>query len=101
MVKYAEEGGKDQDGVLEEIRRGVEDLSLGNKNYAQVRIAVDGTHYLKGMAIYADDLPEGVDIRFNTNKPLGTPMLGPKDNTVLKPQEVGKANPFNSEIKTK
>ena len=98
MVKYAEEGGKDQDGVLE-IRRGVEDLSLGNKNYAQVRVAVDGTHYLKGMAIYADDLPEGVDIRFNTNKPLGTPMLGPKDNTVLKPQEVGKANPFNSEIR--
>lgn len=98
MVRYAEEGGKDQDGVIE-IRRGVEDLSLGNKNYAQVRIAVDGTHYLKGMAIYADDLPEGVDIRFNTNKPLGTPMVGPKDNTVLKPQEVGKANPFNSEIR--
>ena len=98
MVKYAEEGGKDQDGVLE-IRRGVEDLSLGQKSYAQVRIAVDETHYLKGMAIYADDLPEGVDIRFNTNKPLGTPMLGPKENTVLKPQEVGKANPFNSEIR--
>ena len=98
MVRYAEEGGKDQDGVLE-IRRGVEDLSLGGKNYAQVRIAVDGTHYLKGMAFYADDLPEGVDIRFNTNKPKGTPMIGPKDNTVLKPQEVGKANPFNSEIK--
>lgn len=98
MVKYAEEGGKDKDGVLE-IRRGTEDLSLGQKSYAQVRIAVDGTHYLKGMAIYADDLPDGIDIRFNTNKPLGTPMLGPKDNTVLKPQEVGKANPFNSEIK--
>ena len=98
MVRYAEEGGKDQDGVIE-IRRGVEDLSLGNKNYAQVRIAVDGTHYLKGMAIYADDLPDGIDIRFNTNKPLGTPMLGPKDNTVLKPQEVGKVNPFNSEIR--
>lgn len=98
MIKYAEEGGKDQDGVIE-IRRGVEDLSLGGKNYAQVRIAVDGTHFLKGMAIYADDLPEGVDIRFNTNKPAGTPMLGPKDNTVLKVQEVGKANPFNSEIK--
>ena len=98
MVRYAEEGGKDQDGVLE-IRRGVEDLSLGNKSYAQVRIAVDGTHYLKGMAFYADDLPEGIDIRFNTNKPLGTPMLGPKDNTVLKIQETGKANVFNSEIR--
>lgn len=98
VVRYGEEGGKDQDGVIE-IRRGVEDLSLGGKNYAQVRIAVDGTHYLKGMAFYADDLPDGADIRFNTNKPKGTPMIGPKDNTVLKPQEVGKANPFNSEIR--
>lgn len=67
MVKYAAEGGTDKDGVIE-VRRGVDDVSLGAAKYAQVRVAVDGTHYLKGMAMYADDLPDGVDIRFNTNK---------------------------------
>ena len=36
---------------------------------------VDGAYYLKGMAVYADDLPKGIDIRFNTNKSLGTPMF--------------------------
>lgn len=66
-VRYAEQGGTDKDGVIE-LRRGVDDISLGNARYAQVRIAVDGTHYLKGMAMYSDDLPPGVDIRFNTNK---------------------------------
>lgn len=67
QICYKEEGGIDKDGLIE-IRRGVEDLSLGNSHYAQVRILVDDTHYLKGMAVYSDDLPEGVDIRFNTNK---------------------------------
>lgn len=72
QIVYAEEGGIQKDGVIE-LRRGVEDISLGNSHYAQVRIAVDDTHYLKGMALYSDDLPPGVDIRFNTNKPVGTP----------------------------
>lgn len=66
-VRYGSEGGKQKDGVIE-VRRGVEDLSLGNATYAQVRINIDGTHYLKGMAVYSDDLPKGVDLRFNTNK---------------------------------
>lgn len=66
-VRYAEEGGADKDGVIE-IRRGVKDLDMGNSRYAQVRIGVDGTHYLKGMAMYSDDLPDGVDMVFNTNK---------------------------------
>lgn len=66
-IRYKEDGGDKMDGVIE-LRRGVEDLSLQGKNYAQVRVAVDGTHYLKGMAMYADDLPDGVDIRFNTPK---------------------------------
>ncbi len=60
-------GGAERDGLIE-IRRGVDDISLGDNRYAQVRIAVDGTHYLKGMAVYSDNLPKGVDIRFNTNK---------------------------------
>ena len=85
-VRYADDpvlSGKSMDGVIE-IRPGVKDLSLGDSHYAQVRILVDGTHYLKGMAIYSDDLPEGTDIRFNTNKNSDTPMMGDSDNTVLK-----------------
>ena len=97
-IKYAEQGGTDKDGMIE-LRRGVPDISLGNAHYAQVRIAVDGTHYLKGMAVYSDDLPEGIDIRFNTNKHLGTPMLGEKDNTVLKKMKDDPDNPFGASIK--
>jgi len=66
-VRYGDEGGSDMDGVIQ-VRRGVDDVSLGGSTYAQVRVAVDGTHYLKGMAMYTDDLPAGVDVRFNTNK---------------------------------
>lgn len=70
-VRYAEDGGATMDGVIH-VRRGVEDISLGNSKYAQVRIAVgegkEGTHYLKGMAVYDDNLPKGVDLMFNTNK---------------------------------
>ena len=98
MVNYAETGGDKKDGVIE-IRPGCPDLSLGQGNYAQVRIAVDDTHYLKGMAMYSDDLPPGIDIRFNTSKSEGTPMLGPKNNTVLKPLKGDEDNPFGSTIR--
>lgn len=67
------EKGIQKDGVIE-LRRGVEDLSLGNSNYAQVRIKVGDNLYLKGMAIYSDDIPDGYDVVFNTNKPSGTPF---------------------------
>ena len=97
-VRYDEDGGTDMDGVIQ-LRRGVKDLSLGNSTYAQVRIAVDGTHYLKGMAMYSDDLPKGVDVVFNTNKKKGTPKLGPKDNTVLKPMKKDPDNPFGATIR--
>lgn len=66
-VNYDEDGGSDADGVIY-LRPGVDDLSLGKSNYAQVRIAVDGTHFLKGMAMYKHDMPKGVDVIFNTNK---------------------------------
>lgn len=92
-IKYGDKGGVDKDGVIE-LRRGVKDLSLGNSNYAQVRVMVDGKHYLKGMAVYTDDLPKGVDVRFNTNKPSGTPM-----EKVLKPIKEDPDNPFGSLIK--
>lgn len=98
-VRYAEEGGKEKDGLIE-IRRNVPDLSLGNSNYAQVRIMVDGTHYLKGMAVYSDDLPEGVDVVFNTNKSSGTPVISP-GKSVLKPIKDDPDNPFGSLIKEK
>ena len=91
-INYNEEGGVDSDGLIE-LRRGVEDISLGNAKYAQVRIAVDGKYYLKGMARYSDDLPDGVDIRFNTNKHVGTP---PAD--VFKKMDVGADNPFGSSV---
>lgn len=93
QIRYAEEGGVQKDGVVE-IRRGVEDLSLGSSHYAQVRILVDDTRYIKGMAIYSDDLPDGVDVVFNTNKKLGTPK-----NDVLKKITDDPENPFGSLIK--
>jgi len=98
-VVYGDEGGSDKDGLIE-IRRGVEDLSLGNSSYAQVRILVDGTHYIKGMAVYKDDMPDGVDVIFNTNKPSGTPVCGPdKNHSVLKTISKDPDNPFGSLIK--
>lgn len=92
-IRYAEDGGIDKDGVIE-IRRGVEDLSLGESHYAQVRILVDGNRYLKGMAVYSDDLPDGVDVVFNTNKKQGTPT-----GDVLKKITNDPENPFGSLIK--
>ena len=59
-IRYAEDGGIEKDGIVE-LRRGVDDLSLGESKYSQVRILVDGTHYIKGMAVYSDNMPDGVD----------------------------------------
>lgn len=92
-IRYAEEGGAQKDGVVE-IRRGVEDLSLGNSHYAQVRILVDNNKYIKGMALYSDDMPDGVDVVFNTNKKQGTPK-----GDVLKTIKDDPDNPFGSLIK--
>lgn len=102
-VRYGEEGAN-RDGLIE-LRRGVEDLDLGDASYAQVRIAVDGTHYLKGMACYAEDTsdwPDGVDIRFNTHKSPDLPMKGPtSDESVLKPMKNDPDNPFGSTVRQK
>lgn len=65
-INYGADGAK-ADGVIY-VRPGVKDISIGSKRYAQVRIAVDGTHFLKGMAVYKENLPDGVDLLFNTNK---------------------------------
>lgn len=94
-IAFKEDGGDKADGVIY-VRPGKEDLSLGGSRYAQVRIAVDGTHYMKGMAVYKDDLPDGVDLLFNTNKTKGTPILGDKDNSVLKPMKDDPEDPFGA-----
>lgn len=93
QIRYAEDGGTKMDGIVE-LRRGCQDLDLKGSRYAQVRILVDGTHYIKGMAVYADDLPAGIDVRFNTNKH--------KDKTkmqCLKEIKNDPENPFGSAIK--
>lgn len=92
-VRYAEDGGKEKDGVIE-LRRGVDDISLGNARYAQVRIAVDDSHYLKGMAMYSDDLPDGVDVRFNTNKQKTGSKLD-----ALKAMKDDPDNPFGATVR--
>ena len=107
-VRYKEDGGAEKDGVIE-LRRGVEDISLGKSQYAQVRIAVDNSHYMKGMAIYGEDkdFPKGVDIIYNSNKKRGTPLMDPDDDAtqVLKPLKkdkngnIDKENPFGALIK--
>lgn len=80
MVRYRDDvapdghTGIEKDGTIE-IRRGVADLDLGESHYAQVRILVDGDKYMKGMAFYSDDLPDGVDVVFNTNKTPGQEVL--------------------------
>lgn len=93
QIRYREDGGAEKDGVIE-LRRGVDDLSLGDSHYAQVRILVDGDRYLKGMALYSDNLPDGVDVMFNTNKKKGTPM-----RDVLKKIQDDPDNPFGALIK--
>lgn len=81
---------KEKDGLVE-LRRGVVDLSLGDSKYSQVRILVDGTHYIKGMAVYSDNMPDGIDVVFNTSK---------RDmSKTLKPIKNDPENPFGSLIK--
>ena len=99
MIRYADDKGPDgitgiqKDGIIE-LRRGVPDLSLGESRYSQVRILVDGTHYLKGMAVYSDNMPDGVDVIFNTNKGKDKSM-----KEVLKEIKKDPDNPFGSAIK--
>lgn len=105
-IRYADEKGPDgitgieKDGLIE-LRRGVADLDLQGDKYSQVRILVDGTHYLKGMAVYSDDMPDGVDVIFNTNKTSNVPAIGKTkdDKSVLKAIKDDPENPFGSLIK--
>ena len=89
-INYKEDGGDKADGVIY-VRPGVKDLSIGKGSYSQVRVMVDGTHYLKGMAVYKEDLPAGTDLVFNTSKS----STGRKKDA-MKPIEKDADNPFGS-----
>ena len=73
-IRYAEDGGTEKEGVIE-IRKGVKDLDLGDTGYAQVQIPVNDDHYMKGMAVYSDDIPNGFDIVYNTRYDRRTPLF--------------------------
>lgn len=98
-IRYKEDGGSDADGVIY-VRPGVKDLTLGKSRYAQVRVAIDNSHYLKGMAIYKTDLPDGVDLMFNTNKSsTGDKMAAMKPMKKDKDGNIDPVNPFGAAIK--
>lgn len=98
-------GGAERDGLIE-LRRGLDKLSLGNDNYSQVRIAVDDTHYIKGVAVYSDDLPDGINIRVHSNRKEGVPLKSddPDAKQVLKPMKraddgsIDLEDPFGAQI---
>lgn len=98
-VNYKEDGGDQADGVIY-VRPGVKDVHIGGSSYAQVRISVDGTHYLKGMAMYKDDLPKGVDLQFNTNKSKKDPKIVEEGKLgAMKKQDLeDRENPFGAAI---
>ena len=95
MIRYAEEGGADRDGVIE-LRRGIDDISLGNSKYAQVRVGVGETNYMKGMAMYTDKLPPGIDIVYNSSK---SKILG--EDAVFKQMKEDQDNPFGTVVRQK
>lgn len=90
FVRYAEDGGLEKDGCIE-LRPGVEDIDLMDTRYAQVRIAVEGDLFMKGMAVYSKNIPDGYDIVYNVNKHAGTP-----DSEVFKKFKRDKDNVFGA-----
>ena len=108
-IRYDEQGGRDRDGMVQiravrdengNLVAASPDLSLGNAKYAQVRIGVEGNRYIKGMAVYDEDLPKGTDIVVNSNKSEAQGV-----NKALKPMEMDAndntklaKNPFGTTI---
>lgn len=100
-IVYKEEGGIARDGLIG-LRKGVADVTLGDASYAQVRIAVnkDGkdAYYIKGMAIYDDNVPDGADIVVYSNK---STRYSDKANLIegaLKETKSDPMNPFGAVI---
>ena len=100
-IRYGDEGGKERDGTIE-LRRGVDEVSLDGPLYSQVRIAVDGKYYMKGMAFYSDDIPKGYDIIYNSNKKRGTKVFpeNSQESAVFKLMKDDPDNPFGATIKS-
>lgn len=99
-VRYGDKGGAENDGTIF-VRPGVEDVSLGGNQYAQVRVAVNGTHYLKGMAVYKDDLPKGVDLVYNSpKKDTGNKLDAMKEmkRSPDDPSKIDEQSPFGAYI---
>jgi len=95
-VRYREDGGNLSDGVIY-VREGVEDLSLGGSRYAQVRVQVGDSHYMKGMAVYKADMPDGTDLILNSAKSdTGNKLDAMKK---LEPVQHQPNNPFGSNIR--
>ena len=95
FIRYSDDPnlpGSALDGTIE-LRRGVPDIAMGKSSYAQVRVAVDGTHYLKGMAFYSDNVPDGYDIVYNTKKASNVPPY-----EVFKTMEPDPKNPFKASV---
>lgn len=91
--------GAEKDGVMY-VRPGVDDVSLGAASYAQVRVQVGKTHYLKGMAMYSKDMPDGVDILFHTNKDdTGNKLDALKKLQTTPEGKIDTDNPFGAVIK--
>ena len=88
--RYAEDGGSDKDGLIE-IRRNVPDLSLGGSRYSQIRVLVDGNKYIKGMAAYSDNIPDGYDMVVNSH-------YSKDSGKALKDIKNDPTNPFGSYI---
>lgn len=102
-VRYAEDGGTSADGVIY-VRRGVKDVELGKSTYAQVRVAVGDGHYLKGMAMYKDGLPDGADLVFNTNKskhefPNKLDAMKKMERDPQNPDKIDTLNPFGTFVR--
>lgn len=108
QIRFEEEGGKAKDGVVEiravkdangNLVAASPDLSLGNAKYAQVRIAVEGDKYIKGMAIYNPDLPPGVDLLVNSNKSIKKGFDGAlKDMERNKDGSINMDAPFKTSV---
>lgn len=55
-----------KDGIIE-IRPGNPELDLGERKYAQVRIRIGASNkFIKGMAVYSNEVPEEYDVVFYT-----------------------------------
>lgn len=106
-VLFDEEGGTDRDGMIQlravrdengNLVPACPDLSIGNAKYAQIRIATEGDHYIKGMAVYSDELPKGVDILVNSNKSITKGKEGALKNLEKDAEGNLTSNPFGASV---